>query len=68
VLDPLPQAERLPLRLRLLERVERVAVREVADRVDRDREPGFRATPDDLRELLAARDLDAGPVEHSSRL
>ena len=38
VLDPVAQPERLPDRPRLLERVERLAVRAVADRVHRDRE------------------------------
>ena len=40
VLDPLPQPERRPLVARLLEGVERLAVREVADRVDGDRQAG----------------------------
>ncbi len=57
---------RRPLRLpgvaRRLERVERVPVRLVADRVDADRPAALGAAPDDLLELLAAGDLDAGAV------
>ena len=59
VLDPRPEPERRPLVAGLLEGVERVAVREVADRVHRDRPAGARAGAHDLGELLAARDLDA---------
>ena len=44
VLDPLPQPERLPRVARRLERVERLAVRAVADRVHADR-PAERARP-----------------------
>src|SRR2546422_5074727 len=58
----------MPLRTRLLERVECFAVGEIADRVDCDREAGLRAAPDDLRKLFLARDLDAGAVEHARRL
>ena len=57
MLDPLPQAARLPDVARLLERVERLAVRAVADRVHADGPAGLGAGADDLRELLAARDL-----------
>ena len=53
---------------RLLERVERLAVRAVADRVDGHWEPGRGAAPDDLGELVAARDLHAGAVEHERGL
>src|SRR5919206_11570 len=42
VLDPLAEPARPPLVARLLERVERVAVRAVADRVHRDGEAGAR--------------------------
>ena len=52
----------------LLEGVEGLAVREVADRVDGDREPGRCAAADDIRELVAARDLDAGAVEQARGL
>ena len=38
VLDAVAQAERLPGRACLLEGVERLAVREIADRVDGDRQ------------------------------
>src|SRR5438067_13480416 len=58
----------MPLAPRLLERVERVAVGSVADGVHGDGETGLRGAPDDLRELLAARDLDARAVEHARRL
>ena len=40
VLDPLAEAERLPRVAGRLERVERLAVRAVADRVDADRPAG----------------------------
>ena len=50
--------------LRRLERVERFAVRAVADRVHADREAGGCAAAHDLRELGAARDLHAAAVEH----
>ena len=68
VLDALPQAERRPDVARLLERVERVAIRPIADRMHGDRPAGLRAAPDDLRQLGAARDLDARAVQHASRL
>ena len=42
VLDPVAQAERRPHRARALERVERLAVRPVADRVHGDGEAGLR--------------------------
>ena len=50
-----------------LERVERVAVRAVADRVHADRPARLGALAHDLLELLAARDLDARAVEHPAR-
>ena len=53
MLDPLAQPERRPGVARRLERVERVAVREVADRVHGDGQPGLGRAPDDLLELLA---------------
>ena len=68
MLDPVAQPERLPDRPRLLERVERLPVRAVADRVHRDGKPGRRACADDLGELLAARDPNARAVEHQRRL
>ena len=59
---------RSPLRLpeipRLLERVQGLAIGAVADRVHRDRKSRCGAAPDDLGQLLAARDLDAAAVEH----
>ncbi len=64
VLDAMPQPERGPHVARRLEGVERLAVRAVSDRVHSDGPPGAGAGPDDLRELLAARDHDAGTVEH----
>ena len=51
MLDPVAQAERVPRVAGRLERVERLAVRPVADRVDGDREAGLGAAPDDLGEL-----------------
>ena len=51
VLDPLAQAERLPGVARRLEGVERLAVGQVADRVDGDREAGARRVADVLLEL-----------------
>ena len=42
VLDAVAETERLPLRAGLLEGVERLAVREVADRVDGDRKARLR--------------------------
>ena len=49
---------------RPLERVERLAVRAVADRVHADGPARLGACADDLGELLAARDLHAAAVEH----
>ena len=66
MLDPLAQPERRPHVARLLERVERLAVRAVADRVHGDREPRLGAAQDDLGELLAARDLHARSRRASS--
>jgi hypothetical protein len=51
-----------------LERVERVPVRLVADRVHPHGPAALRAAADDLLELLAARDLDAGAVGQERRL
>jgi hypothetical protein len=64
VLDPVTEPERLPEVARRLERVERLAVRAVADRVHRDGPACGCSCADDLRQLLAARDHDAAPVEH----
>ena len=68
VLDAVAETERLPYRGGLLEGVECLPVGEIADRVDRDREPCLRSLADDLRESFPARDLDAGAVEHPRRL
>ena len=68
MLDPLPQATRRPFVLRRLERVERFAVRAVADRMYPDRPAGARRATNDLGELLAARDPHAGAVEHPGGL
>ena len=57
VLDPRSQSA--PHVSRPLEGVERVAVREITDRVHGDRHPGGGAPTDDLLELRARRDLDA---------
>ena len=59
VLDARPEPERRPLVAGLFEGVERVAVREVADRVHRDGPTRPCTRAHDLGELLAARDLDA---------
>src|SRR5439155_10623607 len=64
VLDPLTQACALPELARLLERVERLAVGAVADRMHADGPSRFGAFANDLGELLAARDLHAAAVEH----
>src|SRR5215218_6262686 len=63
VLDPRPEPERRPLVTRFLERVERVAVGEVSDRVHGYRPTGSDACAHDLGQLLTARDLDPGAVE-----
>ena len=68
VLDPLAQSERRPLVAGLLERVERLAVGEVADRVHGDRPARAHPGADDLGQLLPARDLHARPVEQPSGL
>ena len=64
MLDPLAEPERRPFVPCRLECVERLAVRAVPDRVHADRPPGPRSAADDVGELLAARDPDAGAVEH----
>ena len=66
VLDPMPQPLRLPRLAGRLERVERIPVRPVADRVHADGPAALGAAADDLLELLAARDLDARAVESSA--
>ena len=63
MLDSRPQATCRPQLARLLEGVEGVAVGEVADRVDGNGKPCGGRAPDDVRELLLARDLDPRPVE-----
>ena len=67
MLDPLPQPARLPGIARLLERVERLAVCPVADRVHSDGEACLRAAAHDLGQLLAARDLHAATRRASTR-
>ena len=52
VLDAVTQPERLPLGAGLLERVKRLAVGEIADRVDCDRKPCPGAAADDLRRAV----------------
>ncbi len=64
MLDALPEPERAPHVPGLLERVECLTVRAVADRMDRDRETCRGSAADDLGELVAARDLNAAAVEH----
>ena len=56
VLDAGPQPS--PVLTRLLERVERIAVRGVADRMHGDRPPGPCTATHDLGQLVTARDLD----------
>ena len=63
VLDPLAQAARPPLRTGCLEGVEGLPVRTIADRVDGDRPAGASRPAHDVRELLSARDPNAGAVE-----
>ena len=62
VLDPLAQPPVLPGVAGRLERVERVPIRLVADRVHRDRPASLRTAANDLLQLFAARDLDAAAV------
>ena len=64
VLDPLAQAARRPFVLRRLERVERLAVGAVADRVHPDRPARSGGRAHDLRELVTARDANPRAVEH----
>jgi len=66
--DPLPQPARLPDALRAPERVERLAVGAVADRVHAHRPPRLGGRANDLRQLVAARDRHAAAVEHPRRL
>src|SRR5437763_8013338 len=68
MLDPRSESERLPDAAHLLERIERLSVREVADGVNGDREPRGGAPANELRELLLARDLDARAVEEARGL
>src|SRR5207237_10059444 len=63
MLGPVAQAERGPVATSFLEGVERVPVRPVADRVHGDRPARAGSAPQDLDELLAARDLDPGRVD-----
>ena len=64
VLDPRAQPERLPELARRLERVERLAVGAVADRVHCDGEAGIRCGAHDRGELVTARDPHPRAVEH----
>jgi hypothetical protein len=68
VLDPLPEAERLPLVAGLFECVEGVTVGEVADRVDGNREACARGMANQLGEVVPAGDLDARAVEQARSL
>src|SRR6185312_7482597 len=63
VLDAVAQAERLPGSARLLEGVECVTVREIADRMDGDGQACGGTAADDLRQLFLAGDLHAAAVE-----
>src|SRR5581483_3078521 len=62
--DPLPQPERLPGVARRLEGVEGGSVGRVADRVHRHRPARGGRLAHALGQLLAARDADAGAVQH----
>ena len=64
MLDPLAQPERLPGVPRRLERIERLAVRAVADRVDGDRPAGGRAARISSASSSPLVMHDAAPVEH----
>src|SRR4029079_4393830 len=66
--DAMPEAQRLPVLACLLERVERVFVGEIADRVHGDGPARLGSTAEDVGELLGARDLDARSVGHQRRL
>src|SRR5437016_6198048 len=68
MLDPLPEAARLPRLTRALEGVEGGAVRLIADRVHADRPARLGALAHDLFELLARRDHDAATVLHPGGL
>ncbi len=68
MLDSLSQPERAPRALGLLERVECLPVRAVADRMDGDREPRRRRPAHDPGQFRAARDLHAAAVEHPRSL
>src|SRR3954470_12440780 len=68
VFDPMAQAERPPHILRRLERVERVAVCLVADRVHRHRKVRRGANLDQLLELFARRDAHARAVQQERGL
>ena len=57
VLDPVAQPERPPGLAGRREGVEGIAIRAVADRVNRHGPAGVRRAADDVLELLAARDL-----------
>ena len=62
MLDPLSQALVLPGVAGRLERIQRVPVRLIADRMHADRPTALGAATNDLLQLLAARDLDSRPV------
>ena len=64
MLDPLPEAARLPRVARAVEGVERGLVCGVADRVHTDRPARFRGLAHDPLELFARRDHDSGSVAH----
>jgi hypothetical protein len=68
MLDPVAQTQRRPRVACRLERVERLAIRPVADRVHSDRPAEASALPDDLCELLPARDGHSRAVQHPGRL
>src|SRR5688500_565827 len=57
----------MPLLAGGCEGVERVAVGEIADRVDGDRQARTCGAADDVLELLTARDLDPGSIEQARR-
>src|SRR5919197_773932 len=58
----------MPVAARCFERVERLPIGQIADAVHRYGQPGAGAGADDLDELVATRDLDAGAVHQPGGL
>src|SRR5436309_1780688 len=68
MLDARAKSSCLPEVTGLLEGVEGLPVRQIADRMHGDGKPGRRAAADVVRQLFLARDLDAGAVHEPRRL